>query len=262
MATIKYTLSGFMISKSICRIYTCICIFAFLNACNCNKKEIITQNNLQDNTQDRNVRVDKNNNNLQQNIEEDSGKDGYDNRRGNLKLSLSDTIKLSKSYFFSNSASKDLFQLVIRPGMVKSSKSELHIITSDKRLIYSDTFDTHFFMRGVYEPDTMPPNLDQDEYLRYLDKYWKSIKVNQYEAYFKKSIKQFYEYISFVNRTELKDFTQNQDGLEIDNEILKEVLADKTIKVMDITCFDCDEGGIFICYSKKQKKIVKFLWHD
>ena len=181
-------------------------------------------------------------------------------RTENLILSVADTIKKSTLYFFSNKKSKDLFLLTIEPGLVKNSKSSLQIITADNHVIYSQTFNTFYFIRLIYDPDTIPTTGGQEEYEKYMKNYAKSITPNQYETYFKKSVGSFFEALSFLDKIKLEEL---EDFGEInDKNFFNEYLSDTTIKLIDITCFDCDEGASVIGYSKKQKKVVTLLEHD
>lgn len=185
----------------------------------------------------------------------------YDNRRESLKLSVVDTIKTTNSYFFSNPNSKDLFQVSINPGLVKNSKATLKIITIDGKIIYSQSFDAYYFIKWIFEPDTVPHNISQVEYDKYLVNYWRSLTPKQYEIYFKKSVNKFFDAISFINREKHKDL--NALGEDItETDFLAEVNVDPSIKLVDISCFDCDEGGAIIGYSRKQNKVVTLLEHD
>jgi len=183
----------------------------------------------------------------------------YDSNRKNLKLSFSDTIKLSKSYFFSNTKFKDLFLLTIKPGLVKNSKAELKIIRADNKVIYTYSFDAFYFIKGIYEPDTIPTG-GQEVYEKYMEEYWKSLTPKQYESYFKKSVKNFFDAITFINKAKIKELNSWEDITNKD--FLNEIIADPTIKLIDITCFDCDEGGSIIGYSRKQEKVITLLEHD
>jgi hypothetical protein len=185
----------------------------------------------------------------------------YDNRRENLKLSVSDTIKSSKSFLFSNSKLKDLFQLTINPGLVKNSKSSLQIITFDKKVIFSVTFDTFYFIRGIFEPDTIPSSGGQDVYEKYLKDYWQSLTPKQYETYLKNSIKNFFNEILFIDRVQFIEMNKSGNDVE-DKDFLNEIKADPTIRLVNITCFNCDKGGSIIGYSKKKEKVLTILNHD
>ena len=184
----------------------------------------------------------------------------YD-RTENLILSVPDTIKKSASYFFSNSQTKDLFLLTIEPGMVKNSKSSLQIITADNEVIYSQIFDTYYFVKWIYDPDTIPTTGGQEEFEKYMENYARSITAKQYENYFKKSVDSFFDALSFLNKDkfeELKEF----GGYINNKDFLNEYLADTTIQLIDITCFDCDEGAAVIGFSKKENKVVTLFEHD
>jgi len=184
----------------------------------------------------------------------------YDSRRENLKLSVSDTIKSSKSLLFSNSKSKDLFQLTINPGLVKNSKSLLQIITSDKEVIFSVTFDTFYFIRGIFEPNTNPSG-GREVHEKYLKDYWQSLTLEQYETYLKNSIKNLFKEILFIDRVQFIKMNESGNDVE-DKDFLNEIKADSTIRLVNITCFDCDEGGSIIGYSKKKEKVLTILNHD
>ena len=204
--------------------------------------------------------INRTNNNLIETSTDKNKQVVYDSRRENLKLSVSDTIRSSKSFLFSNSKSQDLFQLTINPGLVKNSKSLLQIITSDKKVIFSVTFDTFYFIRGIFEPDTIPSG-GQEVYEKYLKDYWQSLTLKQYETYLKSSIKNFYKEILFVNRDQFIEM--NKSGNDVENkDFLNEIMVDSTIRLVNITCFDCDEGGSIIGYSKKKEKVLTILNHD
>lgn len=184
----------------------------------------------------------------------------YD-RMENLILSIPDTIKKTASYYFSNSQTKDLFLLTIEPGMVKNSKSSLQIITTDNKVIYSQTFDTYYFIKWIYDPDTIPTTGGQEAYEKYLENYWKSITAKQYENHFKKSVNSFYEAIYSMDKNRYADLKNWKEDIK-DKDFLQEVTADTTIHLFDITCFGCDEGAEIIGYSKKQNKVVTLVEHD
>lgn len=185
----------------------------------------------------------------------------YEDRRENLPLSIHDTIKKSASYFFSNTTTKDEFQLSIEPVMVKNAKAILKIITANHNLIYKQDFDAYFFVQGIFEPDSIPADISQDAYDAYIDKYGKSISMQQYETYFKKNVDSFFQFIYPIKENTEKDL--NAWGSDIlDKDFMQEALRDTTIQLFDITCFTCKEGGAIIGYSRKQNKVVTLLEHD
>lgn len=228
---IKYILSIFVVTLTVLSVHS-----SNLNGDNS------TNDNLIDTSTDKNKQV------------------VYDSRRENLKLSVPDTIKSSKSFLFSNSKSQDLFQLTINPGLVKNSKSLLQILTSDKKVIFSVTFDTFYFIRGIFEPDTIPSG-GQEVYEKYLKDYWQSLTLKQYEAYFKNSIKNFFKDIRFIDRARFIEMNESGNDV-VDKDFLNEMKVDSTIRLVSITCFDCDEGGSIIGYSKKKEKVLTILNSD
>lgn len=185
----------------------------------------------------------------------------FDDRRENLKLSNTDTIMRSVSYFFSNSNTKDVFILKVDPGMVKSSKAELQIQTSNGDIIYIQKFDAFFLVRGIYEPDTAPQTGGQSAYDNYMTNYWKGLTPARFEKYFKKSIDSFFTNIYPIEYNEIENFAAWEDDIS-DREFWNEISKDTTIRLLDITCFDCDEGGTIIGYSRKRNKVVTLLEHD
>jgi len=178
--------------------------------------------------------------------------------RENLKLSFSDTITSSKSYQFSDSNSKDIFRLIVRPGFVKNSKSEFQIKSSDGTIIYSKVFDSFALIMNIFEPNTIPLGV---KYETYKDEYGKSLTLVQYEAYFKKSVQRFFDNISFIDRAEFNKMLKW--GNVIDKEAIKEVLADSTTNLIHLNCFVCDTGGgSVLIFSKKKGRAIEILGHD
>jgi len=184
----------------------------------------------------------------------------YNDRRENLKLAIQDTLQLSKSYFFSSQDSRDKFLLTISPGLVKTSKANLQIITTTGNVIYTQSFDTFYFIRGIYEPNRIPVSGGQEEYDKYLEQYWKSLKPEQYQAYFENSTNDFFNNIS-VQSPNSYHFKVWEEDIT-DHDFLKEVTADSTIKLVDMICFDCDEGSSIIGFSKNRKKVITLLEHE
>lgn len=183
-------------------------------------------------------------------------------RTENLKLSISDSIKREWSFFFSNPNAKDIFLLTIEPGMVKNSKSKLQILTIDNKIIYTQIFDTYYFVKWIYEPDTVPINIGQEAYNKFIENYCKLITPKQYKTYFWKNVNTFFEAIVSLDRSKYADLKNDWEEDIVDKNFLNEVLADSTVQLFDITCFDCDEGASIIGFSQKQNKVVTLLEHD
>ena len=155
----------------------------------------------------------------------------------------------------------DLFILKIYPGMVKNSKAELTIVTAEGRSIYTQNFDAFYFIRGIYEPHTIPTNGGQDSHEAYMERYWRSITPGQYEAYFNRSIDSFFISIYPIPYSRHQDLSTWEEDIS-DKQFWAEISEDTTIKLFDITCFDSDEGGRIIGYSRKQNKVLTLLEHD
>ncbi len=181
--------------------------------------------------------------------------------RENLKLSNIDTIIRSSAYFFSNSHTKDSFILRVEPGLVKNAKAELQIQTLDGNVIYSQKFDAFFLVRRIYDADTVPTTGGQSGYDDYMARYWKGLTQEQFEKYFKKSIDSFFTNIYPKEFNNFENFAAGKDDIS-DKEFWNEISNDTTIRLIDITCFECDEGGAIIGYSRKRNRVITLLEHD
>jgi hypothetical protein len=185
----------------------------------------------------------------------------YDESRENLPLTIADTITKSELRFFSNTETKDLFLLKIDPGKVKNSKARLEILNSTGNVIYTQTFDAFYLVRYIYEPDTIPTTDGQEEYEAFMQQYWKALTPQQYEAYFNRSVDSFFTYIYPLVNNKTETLEAWKYGIE-DKDFWEEVLQNPAITLLDVPCFDCDEGGSVIGYSKKQQKVITLLGHD
>lgn len=191
----------------------------------------------------------------------DSEQVTYGPPRENLKLSFNDTIINSKSYYFSNPNTKDLFVLIVRPGLVKNSKAEFRILSVDRTVIYSQVFDSFALIMRIFEPDTIPKG-GQAVYEAYMEKYWRSLTLSQYEAYFKKNVQKFFDNnVLFINKTEFKKMCEWANV--VDHETANEAFSDSRAILMSLSCFFCDGGGGSVLYfSKKKGKVMDILDHD
>lgn len=249
------------------KTYIVLIIIATLVSCNSNTTDSNESSMSTNALQKTAYKVDseqienKENNNVSDTLQDSTDEVVYDDRRNNLELTLTDTIKTHKLYFFSNPEVKDSFLLIVEPGMIKNSKAELRIITADHREIYNQCFDSFYFMRGIYEPDTIPIGGGQDAYKKYKENYWKSLTLKQYETYLKNSIESFYENIYPIGEDKYEVIKAWEEDIR-NKEFLNEVLTDSTINLIDITCFDQDEGGAIIGFSRKLDTVATLLEHD
>jgi hypothetical protein len=185
----------------------------------------------------------------------------YEESRESLPLTIADTITRSEMRFFSNTETKDLFLLKIDPGKVKNSKARFEILNSTGNIIYILTFDAFYLVRYIYEPDTIPTTGGQEEYEAFMQQYWKALTPQQYEAYFNRSVDSFFTYIYPLVNNKTETLEAWKYGIE-DKDFWEEVLQNPAITLLDVPCFDCDEGGSVIGYSKKQQKVITLLGHD
>lgn len=189
-----------------------------------------------------------------------SANTGYDDYREQLPLKLTDTVKREAAYYFSNTQTKDRFLLTIAPGSVSHSTAELRIIASDNRIIYTQQFDASYFLVGILEPDSIPLPIAPDAHGQYISEYRKSLTLQQYQRYFNKKVDSFFNGIHFIKRNELD--SNGVDGVDLsDNEFWKEVKSDTSIQLISVACYDCDEGGSIIGYSRSKNKVMTiFEW--
>ncbi|HWW41406.1 hypothetical protein [Pedobacter sp.] len=172
--------------------------------------------------------------------------------------SISKKITQTKTIFFSNTKKQDTIVLTVPVGLINQSTSHITIKSFDNRTIYSESFKTYYFMRGVFEPDSIPAG-GQEIYKAYINKYVISLTKEKFEDYAKDQIN------SFLNDIEATKLTLNQansyDGIA-NKDVYKDVIANPNSKVIWIPCFECDEGVRCFAYSTKKAKAVKFLESD
>lgn len=144
---------------------------------------------------------------------------------------------------------------------MKIQHLNLKLLQKKNEILYKETFRTYYFLRGIEEPATVPTG-SQKAYEEYMEKYKKSLTLNQYKSYFNKSLDNFFDNaiypIAKKNYQELKNWEEDID----DKKFLNEVYTDSTVNVIDLICFDCDEGGKMIGYSKMNKTVKTLLEHD
>src|SRR6185437_13083888 len=147
--------------------------------------------------------------------------------RDNLKGALlKDTLTVIKLIYFSDSISPDSFILRIPPGLIAKTKSELIIKKHDSQEIYSESFDTYYFARYIFEPDSVPIEGGQDTYDNYMKSYIKSLTKIQFELYTKKAARSLFDDI-LVSREKLNKI-MGWYGEVIDKELFDEVEKDTT----------------------------------
>ncbi len=172
---------------------------------------------------------------------------------------FAETFRVTAVLNFSDSATKDTFILTIPIGPISKTKTNYCIKTASNKVIFTYDFATNVFVRGIFEPDTIPQQDGQEVYDKYMAQYLRSLKKEQFEAYAIKQAKEVFEGI-VTDRSTLAEIV---DTTTLDNAIMyKEVMANPSIVVIYIPCFGCDEGGSFYCYSPKEGKAVLLFSSD
>lgn len=182
-----------------------------------------------------------------------------DKVRETLKgANISKAIVKTRVIFFSDIKKQDTIILTVPAGLVSKSNTVLTIKTFDNKTIFEENFRTDYFIRGVFEPDTIPQG-GQEVYEAYMNKYAASLSKTKFEQYAKTKINSFLKDVT-VSRTELKQ--AKSYGTVLDKDLYKSILANPTSKVIWFPCFDCDEGVRYFTYSPKKAKAIKFLETD
>ena len=160
----------------------------------------------------------------------------------NIVYNIPYKISKLKTYYFSNTKVKDNFILTITPGQIKQSKSTFKIQTSTGMVLFSQTFSTYFFIQNLFPSDLMPNRKEIDKE-------------------YNKNIQKFLD--SFIQSIDSSDFREfSKFGNITKPELLSEIKNDTSIRMFDIPCFDCDEGGSVIFYSHKDNKVDTIIDHD
>jgi hypothetical protein len=165
-------------------------------------------------------------------------------------------IRQTKATFFSSSIKQDTVVLTVDAGSICKSKSHLTIKTFENKVVFSETFNTGFFVQGIFEPDTIPQG-GQDVYDKFIDKYIKSIPKTKFEKFTLTKIQSFLNNIK-ANRSGIKQFKEDV----IDKQLYQQVMKEKINKVIWFPCFDCEEGVRYFAYSIIKGKAVKILETD
>ena len=84
-----------------------------------------------------------------------------------------------------------------------------------------------------------------------------SLTKRQFEEYGRKNIDEFFKDMDTKHETDIGD------EVDIVDTALYEVYKkDTSMKTFFLLCFDCDEGGSFMCYSPKEGKVKAMLSSD
>jgi hypothetical protein len=183
-----------------------------------------------------------------------------DKVRETLKgASITKQIIKTRTVFFSNTQKQDTIILTTPVGLISKSNSTLTIKTFDNRTIFNETFTTDYFVRGVFEPDTIPQIGGQEVYEAYMNNYIVSLTKTKFEAYAKSKINSFLKDVT-VTKSQLKEAKSN--GTIVNKDLYKSIAENPNSKVIWFPCFDCDEGARFFAYSTNKAKAVEILESD
>jgi hypothetical protein len=172
--------------------------------------------------------------------------------------SFSRQIVVKRTVFFSSRDKQDSVILIVPAGLIRQTHSSLLIKTVDKRIIFNEQVKTNYFIRGIFEPDSIPPG-GQDIYETYITKYITSLTKDQFENYAKNTISNFLNDIT-ISKSQLKQAISN--GTIVDKELYKNIREYSNVGVIWFPCFQCDEGTRYFAYSSKKASAVKFLETD
>ena len=172
--------------------------------------------------------------------------------------SISRLIVKTRILFFSNLMNKDTIVLIVPVGLISQSASSLKIRTHDNRTIFDESIKTHYFIRGIFEPDSIPTGR-QSDYEANEDKYIVSLTKAKFEEFAKSKINSFLKDVT-VSKTELNQVKTN--GTITDKELYKNIFENSNPKVIWFPCFTCDEGARYFAYSTRLAKATEFLVTD
>jgi hypothetical protein len=169
--------------------------------------------------------------------------------------SISRTIIKTRIVFFSDPKKQDTIILTVPVGLISQNKSSLIIKTADNRIIFDEKIKTNYFIRGIFEPDSIPQG-GQEVYEAYINKYITSLTKANFDNYANSKIQSFLKDVT-VSKAEL---TQAKSyGTVVDKELYKTITTNSNLRVIWFPCFDCDEGVRYFAYSTKRAKAVEFL---
>lgn len=178
-----------------------------------------------------------------------------------LKLASFPTAQaFYRLYHFSGDMAYDTLFLLVPAGAIGSSLSRFEIHSPKGEVLYADTFHTSFFSRELlFGPDSIPAGITDYEQFRFT---WvKSLTGRQIETYVKDQLGKFLETTSVDKEKDFKDLPDTDDGI-IDKAEFQSVMADPALGMVWTPCFECDEGGAIIGFSKKQKKGIMIFGSD
>jgi hypothetical protein len=171
-----------------------------------------------------------------------------------------DTVCARASLYFSDPESPDEFSAIVPPGPLAETKAVISIRTRSGQLLYADSFDTRYFTKYIWNPDTVPAELSGEQYEKYLLQYSAGLSKKEIEARTASAIRNYFRDVAF-NREEIRAIASF--GSKSASEFCRLVAKDSSRRVVVLPCFDCEsEGRCYLTWSPGQGKVVSLLVAD
>jgi hypothetical protein len=165
------------------------------------------------------------------------------------------SVNIVDSMIFSNPNQKDRFELIINKGKITDSKSIIRIFRSSQ-IIYTDTFDSYYFVKHIFEPDTIPKDVDFNDYIKF---YGSNLEKYDFEEFALNNANQLFDNI-FISIDALK--SAKEFGIINDTLLFDSILKNPDSRVIKFPLFNSDFGSEYFVYSTSENKIKSILTTD
>lgn len=170
-----------------------------------------------------------------------------------------DTITVKALLAFSDPKRPDEFTLVVLPGPLAATKAFLSIRAAGQ-VVYADSFDTRYFTKYVWNPDTVPAALSGEAYEQYLLQYSNSLSRRQVEQRTMSAIKNFFRDVSYT-APELKAIAKY--GNKDHSEFYAALAKDTSRRIVILPCFTCEaESRCYLTYLPEGKRVLSLVVAD
>lgn len=181
------------------------------------------------------------------------------NRQALAGARFSDTITVTALLPFSDPEKPDKFQLVVPAGPLAVTKARISI-RANGQIVYTDSFDTRYFTKFIWNPDTVPAALSGEAYEQYLLQFSRSLSREEVERRTWAGIINFFNDISFTP-SELKAIAKY--GNMTYSEFYAEISRDSTRRIVVLPCFSCEaESRCYLTYLPKEKRVLSLVVAD
>lgn len=177
-------------------------------------------------------------------------------------MKLAQPIRNAQRFFFSNKETQDEFSFYIPVGPVGETKSIMTISTSGKDLIFSDTINTISLAQWMAYPDEVPANLNRIQYLHFMINYLNRLSEKDVQEFLEDKAGTIFSRI-FTEKAELRDpETMALLNKDIPKELYNEVMSSDDTNIIFWPCYNCEEGGNYLGYSKSKKTVINLASSD